>query len=107
MYLGSLGVVLSLQLPIALGHRASPSSEPSISYDDLPSKAIFPGPWDTYIQAPANKTHIHPNKIFSHEGDVSSPDDVLDGTGKKHGLILGPGGTVTIEWEQNIAGRYA
>lgn|SRR4051812_43164502 len=78
--------------------------QPSVQV--LPTEAVFPGPWDEYIQAPANKTHIRPKGVKLTEGNVENASAVLDGTrDTKSGLTLGPGGIVIFDFEQNIGGR--
>lgn len=98
-----LAAVWTLQLSTTL----AVVSEAGFSYDALPPKAVFPGPWDSYNQAPANKSYIKATSVFSSEGDVSSAEVILDGASstKKTSLVLGPGGIVTLAFEQNIAGR--
>jgi hypothetical protein len=103
MYLKALVLLLSLQLSSA--RSIDKSSLPGPSYEDLPSKAVFPGPWDANIQAPANKTHILPKRIWKTEGDVAAADTLVTWKTKKHDLTMGPGGLVTLEFPQNIAGR--
>jgi hypothetical protein len=99
----ALALLISLPLSIAL--NTDQWSLPGPSYEDLPSKALFPGPWDGNIQAPADKTHIKPHRIWKTEGDVAAAEVLVPGKAKGHGLTLGPGGLVTLEFPQNIAGR--
>ncbi|KAI9745671.1 MAG: hypothetical protein M1818_001205 [Claussenomyces sp. TS43310] len=96
----SLALILGRQLAIA-----SAPGFPGISYEDLPSNAVFPGPWESYIQAPKNKSHIHPKNVWKTEGDISAAEAVLDGFGSKPGMTFRPSGMATFEFEQNIAGR--
>ncbi|OAF61937.1 hypothetical protein VC83_01396 [Pseudogymnoascus destructans] len=72
---------------------------------ELPAQAVFPGPWDRYIQAPANKTHIRPKGVHLTNGDVVNASAVLEGALGSHHLTLGPGGNVIFDFEQNIGGR--
>ncbi|KFY77108.1 hypothetical protein V499_03432 [Pseudogymnoascus sp. VKM F-103] len=75
----------------------------SLLVQELPAQAVFPGPWDRYIQAPANKAHIRPKAIHLSNGDVVNPSAVLEG-----GLgssTLGAGGNVIFDFAQNIGGR--
>lgn len=72
----------------------------------LPTEAVFPGPWDEYIQAPADKTHIRPKGVKLTEGNVENASAVLEGAhGTESGLTLGAGGIVIFDFEQNIGGR--
>lgn len=71
----------------------------------LPEHSIFPGPWEQYIKAPANKTHIFPQKVWKWDGDVSEPDALLQWTDLSKRSSLGPGGMVILEFKENIAGR--
>jgi hypothetical protein len=103
MYLKSLALLLSLQLSSA--RTIDQWSLPGPSYEDLPSEAVFPGPWDANIQAPANKTHIRPKRLWKTEGDVAAADVLVARKTKDHSLTMGPGGLVTLEFPQNIAGR--
>lgn len=72
---------------------------------ELPTEAVFPGPWNDYIQAPANKTHIRPKGLKLIEGDAQNASAVLGGTNGTESLTLGPGGIVIFDFEQNIGGR--
>jgi hypothetical protein len=71
----------------------------------LPAEAVFPGPWDEYIQAPADKTHIRPKGVKYTEGDVDNPSAVLDGADGTQSLNIGPSGIVIFDFGQNIGGR--
>jgi hypothetical protein len=103
MYLNVFALFLILQIARVSG--IDQSSLPGPSYEDLPPKAVFPGPWDANIQAPANKSHIRPKKIWKTEGDVTGANALVVGKSKNDGLIIRPGGLVTLEFPQNIAGR--
>lgn len=103
MYLWAISLLLSFQ--ISTSSSINPRSLPGPSYTDLPREAVFPGPWDANIQAPANKTHIFPKRIWKTEGDVAGADALVIGPSKHHSLTVGPGGLVTLEFPQNIAGR--
>lgn len=72
---------------------------------ELPAEAVFPGPWDKYIQAPANKTHIRPKGVKLTEGNVVNASAVLEGALGSQILNLGPGGIVIFDFQQNIGGR--
>lgn len=104
MYFKALALLLSFPLSNAL--NPDEWSLPGPSYEDLPSKAVFPGPWDANIQAPANKTHIKPQRIWNTEGDVAAAEVLVAGESKSRSLTMGPGGLVTLEFPQNIAGRW-
>jgi hypothetical protein len=103
MYLKALALLLSLQ--VSKAGSFDQWNLPGPSYENLPSKAVFPGPWDANIQAPANKTHIRPKRVWKTEGDVAAADTLVAWKTKIHGLTMGPGGLVTLEFPQNIAGR--
>jgi len=77
-------------------------------YEALPLSTIFPGPWESNIRAPVNKSHIVPIRIFNHEGSTSGAEAVLQGSSaenKSPWWVIGPGGLVTFEFQENIAGR--
>jgi hypothetical protein len=103
IHLRALGLLLSVRLSTAL--VLDQLYLPGPSYEELPSKPVFPGPWDENIQAPANKTHIRPKRIWNQEGNVGEADVVVDGVSKNRSLTMSPGGLVTLEFAQNIAGR--
>ena len=103
MYSISPGLVLSLSLSSALGLEIL--DLPGPSYEHLPPEAVFPGPWNDNIQAPANKSHIQPARIWNTEGDVSYVTAPVDGNWNGGSLTMGAGGLVTLEFPQNIAGR--
>jgi len=99
MFVGSLLLCIQLGATLALGF-------PGPSYEDLPSQSLFPGPWDDLIQAPRDKSYIRPKRIWKQEGDVSIAEAVLESSTGKHSLTIRPGGLVTLEFPQNIGGRY-
>jgi hypothetical protein len=80
-------------------------------YESLPLDTIFPGPWERYIRAPVNKSHIAPVKIVNFEGAVLGVQTVLEHAevDANGGIswVIGSGGLVTFEFEENISGRYA
>lgn len=76
-----------------------------ISYLALPHRAVFPGPWDEYIKAPANKSYIQPSRIWHVEGPVSEPNATLDWPEGNQSTTIEPGGLVVYEFSENIAGR--
>jgi hypothetical protein len=79
-----------------------------VDYEALPDKTIFPGPWESNIRAPLNKSHIVPVKIFNFEGAVSGQEAVLQKEKSASGipLVIRSGGLVTFEFEENISGRF-
>lgn len=46
-------------------------------YEQLSKETLFPGLWENYIRAPANKSFIQPSTIFAHEGRVSGMNPSL------------------------------
>src|SRR5277367_3338460 len=95
-------LALLLSLPLSNALNTDQWSLPGPSYEDLPPRAVFPGPWDANIQAPANKTYIRPQRIWKTEGDVAAADTLVSWETKDHSLSMGPGGLVTLEFPQNI-----
>jgi hypothetical protein len=86
---------------------ATKASYAGPDYEDLPLDTIFPGPWESNVRAPANKSHITPVKIFNYEGAVSGAEGVLqDADASGISLVISPGGLVTFEFQENIGGRY-
>ena len=81
---------------------------PFLDYSALPNKTVFPGPWERYIKAPADKSRIVPARIWRVGGNVttSSTGSLLhDGPYiSGSGILIGPGGTITFEFAENIAG---
>lgn len=76
-----------------------------ISHTSLPRQAVFPGLWEEYIKAPYDKSRIRPGKLWHTEGSVSSPEAVLNWQESNSSTTLGPGGLITLEFPENIAGR--
>ncbi|CZR65052.1 uncharacterized protein PAC_14952 [Phialocephala subalpina] len=78
-----------------------------VDYESLPRDTIFPGPWENNIRAPVNKSHIVPVKIFAFEGETEGAEAVLVGANQQSGLTwtISPGGLITFEFGENIAGR--
>lgn len=76
-------------------------------YESLPLVTIFPGPWESSIRAPHNKSYIEPVKIFKFEGAVSGAESVLQDAKTEAGVswIIRPGGLITFEFGENIAGK--
>jgi hypothetical protein len=84
----------------------SASKYDSPDYESLPLDTIFPGPWESNIRAPFNKSHIVPVKIFNFEGAVSGAEAVLrDASPSSISWVLSPGGLITFEFEENISGK--
>ncbi|KAI5921402.1 Six-hairpin glycosidase-like protein [Camillea tinctor] len=82
----------------------------AIDYHDLPKTAVFPGPWDDYIKAPANKSFITPAGVWKTEGNVTTltRDHRPSAAGvpnSSSSISIGDGGLVTVEFRENIAGR--
>lgn len=75
-----------------------------ISHTSLPRQALFPGPWEDYIRAPADKSHIRPGRIWHVEGSVSLPEAVLSWQQSNSSSTLDPGGLIILEFSENIAG---
>ncbi|KAI0123035.1 Six-hairpin glycosidase-like protein [Xylariales sp. AK1849] len=80
-----------------------------IDYHHLPNETVFPGPWDDYIKAPANKSFITPKSIYAVEGNVTTSNSELfnrDGNlPAGTSILIGEGGHLTVEFAENIAGR--
>ncbi|KAG0649022.1 hypothetical protein D0Z07_5026 [Hyphodiscus hymeniophilus] len=85
----------------------SKASYPGPDYEKLPFNTIFPGPWDSNIRAPSNKSQILPVKIFNFEGAVSGAEAVLQDAERASGVswLISPGGLITFEFAENIGGR--
>jgi hypothetical protein len=103
MYFFLVRLVLSVSLSAAAALETLDLLVPS--YDDLPPDAVFPGPWNDNIQAPANKSYIQPAGIWNSEGDVSYVVVPAGGNWDGGSLTMSPGGLVTLEFPQNIGGR--
>ncbi|KAE8447282.1 hypothetical protein EG329_010976 [Mollisiaceae sp. DMI_Dod_QoI] len=86
---------------------ATAKNSDSLDYEFLPRDTIFPGPWEENIRAPVNKSHIVPVKIFNFEGASDGAERVLDGANAESGLtwVISPGGLITFEFAENIAGK--
>jgi len=99
-----LSVCASLVLLSAIAHAVNNGPD----YESLPLDTIFPGPWERNIRAPLDKTHITPVKIFNTEGAVSGAESVLQDADTSGGKswIIGRGGLITFEFEENISGKY-
>ncbi|KAL9603718.1 MAG: hypothetical protein Q9219_001037 [cf. Caloplaca sp. 3 TL-2023] len=81
------------------------SFQATISHITLPRQALFPGPWEEYIKAPQDKSRIRPAKVWDFEGLVSFPEAVVNWQENNSSTGLGPGGLITLEFPENIAGR--
>ncbi|KAK3685694.1 Six-hairpin glycosidase-like protein [Podospora appendiculata] len=96
----------------ALGNSVS---DDPIVYEPLPNVTLFPGPWDEYIKAPKNKSHILPARFWKVRGNVSTSTSATASWGKNEedsaghvrgsGIVLGPGGVLTVEFKENYGGR--
>ncbi|KAK2065718.1 Six-hairpin glycosidase [Colletotrichum caudatum] len=84
---------------------------PFIDPEALPTTSVFKGPWERYIKAPEDKTHIVPFRVWDVEGNVTTSGLEAVEVGAKaadafsNGITVGPGGVLTLEFEENIAGR--
>ncbi|KAK3327999.1 Six-hairpin glycosidase-like protein [Cercophora scortea] len=86
-----------------------------IAYEPLPNATLFPGPWDEYIKAPKNKSHILPARFWKVRGNVSTSTATTVTWGKNEdnntghvpgsGILIGPGGVLTVEFKENYGGR--
>jgi hypothetical protein len=83
------------------------ASLPGADYEALPLNTIFPGPWESNIKAPANKSYIEPVRIYNWEGSVVGAETVLENAeGNGISWVIRPGALVTFEFAENIGGRY-
>lgn len=76
----------------------------------LPNETLFPGPWERYIQAPANKSYITPLSFWNVDHNVTNSatgEPVLRGSAHVpgDGIVIGPYGELTLEFGENVAGR--
>ena len=96
--------LLSLLALATLGVTLAVGSD-GIDYHHLPREPVFPGPWDRFNKAPANKSYIAPARIWMVEGNVTTTSDAghLSADGS---ILIGEGGHITLEFEENISGRY-
>lgn len=80
---------------------------PGPDYEALPLDTIFPGPWESNIRAPVNKSHITPVRIYNFEGAVNGAEAVLQDAESSNGIswVISPGGLITFEFAENIGGR--
>ncbi|KAH8908913.1 Six-hairpin glycosidase [Coniochaeta sp. PMI_546] len=93
-------------LPLAAAGLAA--TRPFIDWESLPNTTIFPGPWEKYIKAPRDKTRITPARIWKVKGNVSTSGVngwARGGHEPGGGIAIGPGGVLTLEFDENIAGR--
>lgn len=105
MHLHSFGVLGACYLSLLV--KAAEYDGPD--YHSLPLDTIFPGPWESNIRAPQNKSYITPVRIFNYEGATFGAERVLEDAEVvvDGGLTWGiaPGGLVTFEFAENIGGR--
>jgi len=102
MKLSTVSTLVPLAAAELIGRR------PFIDYEALPNTTVFPGPWEKYIKAPKDKTRISPARIWRASGNVTiAGADASARVGREHGggIAIGPGGVLTLEFEENIAGR--
>lgn len=80
-----------------------------IDYHDLPTSPVFPGPWDHYIKAPANKSFITPAEIWKVEGNVTTPSTgatpIVGQPSGHESILIGAGGLLSLAFDENISGR--
>jgi hypothetical protein len=105
MHLGRSGVLVASCIPLVAAFAKYGGPD----YNSLPLDTIFPGPWESNIKAPKNKSHIVPVRIFNFEGATSGAEVVLEGADVNvdGGLTWGisPGGLITFEFAENIGGK--
>ncbi|KAI1847213.1 hypothetical protein JX266_006753 [Neoarthrinium moseri] len=99
---------LLLLLPLLVQALADASG--GIDYHKLPFETVFPGPWEEYIKAPANKSFITPKRIYRVDGNVTTTTGHAlaadDGSVLSEGeILIGESGLLTVEFAENIAGR--
>ncbi len=104
MHFGPFYVIGALCLSL----RVTQATNNGPDYTSLPLDTIFPGPWESNIRAPHNKSHITPVKIYAVEGAVEGGESVLQDADTAGGIswIMSPGGLITYEFGENIAGKY-
>ncbi|TPX07143.1 uncharacterized protein E0L32_010944 [Thyridium curvatum] len=85
----------SLVAGVAAGVVSRAAGAPYIDYENLPGETIFPGPWEQYICAPVDKSHITPAKIWKANGDVKTSPGLI---------VIGQGAELTVEFAENIGG---
>lgn len=85
----------SLVAGVAAGVVSRAAGAPYIDYENLPGETIFPGPWEQYIRAPVDKSHITPAKIWKANGDVKTSPGLI---------VIGQGAELTVEFAENIGG---
>lgn len=100
---------MKLLLSVSLSVLVSTSVSLGIDYHNLPIKPVFPGPWDKYIKAPANKSFITPARFWKVDGNVTKPSNSREPLIARHSyggdILIGEGGLLTVEFQENIAGR--
>ena len=129
--MGTRDLVLLSLLSLAAGLARSQTTPPFVDPEALPDESVFPGPWERYIQAPANKSFIEPVRVWRARGNVSTSTSTSEGRGRGPGdgrprgpgggarllregdthvsgrrVVIGPGGRLTLEFAENIGGRY-
>ncbi|KAK3378385.1 Six-hairpin glycosidase-like protein [Podospora didyma] len=108
-----LVVVLGLVSSAAAAGGAAVRRQGGYQHPPLPDKTLWPGPWEAYIAAPENKSHIEPARFWKARGNITVPLAHGGGgnlfeegkEGGKGGLLFGAGGVLTLEFDENIAGR--
>ena len=98
-----------LAAPFAFGTALAGAGMNGIDYHNLPTSPVFPGPWDHYIKAPANKSFITPAEIWQVEGNVTTPSSgaapVVGRRPKHESILIGAGGLLSLAFDENISGR--
>ncbi|CZT07286.1 uncharacterized protein RAG0_12805 [Rhynchosporium agropyri] len=103
MYLSSPFLLIALYLA---GPTVEAARFDGPDYESLPLDTIFPGPWEGNIRAPLNKSYIAPVEILNSEGAVSGGEAVLkDADSEGISWKISPGGLITFEFAENIAGK--
>ena len=92
---------------LSMSTGAAGNGSPYLDYEHLPNATLFPGPWEDYIKAPANKSHIVPARIYGVRGNVSTStiEAQVGDHNEGNAIMIGAGGTLSLEFAENIAGR--
>ncbi len=100
-----------LPLTLLLQTALAGSYDEGVKATSLPSQALFPGPWNAYIQAPANKSYIKPRSTKWIDQEDWPP---VKGKGSLGGnadasepLRMWRADAVAFDFKENIGGRYA
>lgn len=100
---------LRLLAPFAFSAAPAGAAVNGIDYHHLPTSPVFPGPWDHYIKAPANKSYITPAEIWKVEGNVTTPSTgaapIVGRFSGHESILIGAGGLLSLAFDENISGR--